>query len=123
MKIQPESLASTITDILGEYQEDVREVVDEAISETAKESQKELKSSGDFKGTSYKKSWKVKIEKKRITTSATLYNSKPGLTHLLEFGHVKQNGGRTRAFPHIAPVNDKVQSTVVKKIEEKIGEI
>lgn len=123
MKIQPESLASTINDLLDEYQEDVREVVDKAISETAKESQKELKSTGGFNGTAYKKSWRVKIEKQRITTSATLYNRKPGLTHLLEFGHVKQNGGRTRAFPHIAPVNDKVQSTVVKKIEERIGEI
>ena len=119
--IQPASFASEISEILSQYDEDVREVVDQSITEVAKDAQKTLRQSGDFGGTGkYKKSWATKIEKKRIYTAATVYNKKPGLTHLLEFGHVKQNGGRTRAFPHIAPVNDKVESEVIKKIEEKL---
>lgn len=121
MQIQPASFAAAINDILDDYDKDVREVVNQSIAEVAKDAQKALKKSGDFRGSGkYKKSWAVKIEKKRIYTNATVYNKKPGLTHLLEFGHVKQNGGRTRAFPHIAPVNDEVQSEVIKKIEEKL---
>lgn len=119
--IQPGKFASAISEILSDYDKDVREVVDKSITEVAKDAQKTLKQSGDFRGSGkYKKSWAVKIEKKRIYTNATVYNKKPGLTHLLEFGHVKQNGGRTRAFPHIAPVNDKVQDEVIKKIEEAL---
>lgn len=119
--IQPGKFASAISEILGDYDKDVREVVDKSITEVAKDAQKKLKQSGDFRGSGkYKKSWAVRIEKKRIYTNATVYNKKPGLTHLLEFGHVKQNGGRTRAFPHIAPVNDEVQDEVIKKIEEAL---
>lgn len=119
--IQPASFASAISEILSQYDDDVREIVDASITEVARDAQKKLKKSGSFGGTGeYKKSWAVKIEKKRIYTNATVYNKKPGLTHLLEFGHVKQNGGRTRAFPHIAPVNDAVQDEVIKHIEEKL---
>ena len=124
MKIRPAELQSAVDEILKEYSDDISEVVNASIAEVAKIGAKVLKTAGTFKGTGkYKKSWSVKIEKKRITTSATVYNKKPGLTHLLEFGHVKQDGGRTKAFEHIAPVNDKVQSEVINKIEEKIYDL
>lgn len=121
--IQPAEFTQAINEILGDYSKDVREVVDKSITSVARDAQKELKTAGSFKGTTYKKSWAVRIEKKRIYTNATVYNRKPGLTHLLEFGHIKQNGGRTREFPHIAPVNDQVQSEVIKKIEENLNDI
>lgn len=121
--IQPAELASAINQILDEYQEDVDEVVTKSITEVAKDAAKELKSAGSFGGTGkFKKSWSVKIDKKRIYTEATVYNKKPGLTHLLEFGHAKQNGGRVDGFNFIAPVNEKVQTEVVKKIEEKLND-
>ncbi len=118
--IQPVQFAETVREMLNEYGHEVNEVVEESIEEVAKDAQKTLKKSGTFNGRDYKRSWAVKIEKKRIYSTATVYNRKPGLTHLLEFGHVKQNGGRTLAFPHIAPVNDQVQTEVVQKIEEKL---
>ena len=121
--IQPAELASTINQLLDEYQEDVDEAVTKSITEVAKDAAKTLKSAGSFGGTGkFKKSWSVKIEKKRLYTEGTVYNKKPGLTHLLEFGHAKQNGGRTKAFDFIAPVNEKVQTEVVRKIEEKLND-
>ena len=122
-KIQPADLTSAINQILDEYKGDVSEVVEKSITEVAKDTAKVMKTAGSFGGTGkFKKSWSVKIEKKRLYTEGTVYNKKPGLTHLLEFGHVKQNGGRVDGFNFIAPVNDKVQTEVVKKIEEKLND-
>lgn len=125
LTIQPDSLQSAISEILDEYQEDVREAVDASIVEVAKSGAKVLKTAGTFGGSGkYKKSWASKIEKTRIDTTATLYNKMPGLPHLLEFGHLDKFGRRVaRPYPHIAPVNEEVQSDVVKKIEEKISKL
>lgn len=121
--IQPAELASSISSILEDYKGDVDKIVGEAITDVAKATVKTMKTAGTFGGTGkFKKSWSVRIEKKRLYTDATVYNKKPGLTHLLEFGHVKQNGGRTKAFDFIAPVNDKVQTDVIERIEEKLND-
>lgn len=121
--IQPAELASSISSILEDYKGDVDKIVGEAITDVAKATVKTMKTAGTFGGTGkFKKSWSVRIEKKRLYTDATVYNKKPGLTHLLEFGHAKQNGGRTKAFDFIAPVNDKVQTDVIERIEEKLND-
>ena len=42
------------------------------------------------------------------------------LTHLLEKGHAKVNGGRVRARVHIRPVETKGISTFMKMLKNKI---
>ena len=81
-----------------------------------------MRAAGSFGGTGkYRKGWKTKVEESRLSIEGTVYNgAAPGLTHLLEFGHVKQNGGRTRAFPHIAEVNDKAQEEFEKELIAKL---
>lgn len=122
MKIQPEQFADAVNKILQDYGDEARETMEEIVTTTAKEAAKKMKSSGSFggKGT-YKKGWKAKIEKSRLSVEAVVYNPKQYyLTHLLEFSHAKQNGGRTRAFTHIEPVNDWTQEEVVSKLEVKL---
>lgn len=121
--IKSDQLAAAVNNILLEYGDEAKEILEDTISKTAKDATKQLKTAGSFGGTGkYKKGWSSRIEKKRVAVEAVVYNSAaPGLAHLLEFGHAKQNGGRTQEFVHIAPINDQVQEDVVRRLEERLG--
>ena len=95
-----------------------------AVEETADWAVKQLHKKGDFKGTKYKKAWTKKIVQTRLATQAIVHNKKEyRLTHLLEFGHAKQNGGRTREFPHIAPVAQEAEKIFIERIKANISGI
>lgn len=121
--IKAEALTAAVNDILKEYGDDAKEIIEETITDVAREAAKNVKTNATgFNGTGkYAKGWKSKIEKKRATVNAVVYNaSLPGLAHLLEFGHAKQNGGRTAAYPHIAAVNDWAQDEALNRLKEKL---
>ena len=118
-----------VNSLLQEYGAEAVEAVSEATIETANEAKDKLKTAGNFKGTKYRGSWDAKkqglkssaISGSRVFESAVVYNKKHyRLTHLLEFGHAKQGGGRVQAFEHIAPVNDWAQEDVVERLERKL---
>lgn len=63
------------------------------------------------RGGKYARGWKVKKQARGTLVSYVVYNGRyPGLTHLLENGHVTKNQygtwGRVRAIKHIAPAAD-----------------
>jgi hypothetical protein len=119
--VTPDQLAAVVSDILSEYGDECADVLEDSIKTVTKKAQSELKGAGSFGGTGkYRKGWKTKIEKTRISVDAVVYNATPGLTHLLENGHALANGGRSRAFPHIAPVNDEAQTEVIELLERKL---
>ena len=78
----------------------------------AKDAVKRLKETSPYDNTKnpkkghYRDNWTAKKTTASIGSVVwTVYNDKTyRLTHLLEHGHAKQNGGRTKAIPHIAPV-------------------
>ena len=77
------------------------------------------------KSTGYARSWKFKkIRSRTGAIESKVYNEQGQLTHLLEYGHpIMQNGtkvGQARAFPHIEPVNQFVQSELPRKFTEKM---
>ena len=114
-------LSKEIKDILEEYGEEVSDAMKEIVPKVAKDAVKKLRSDSPKNSGGYARGWTQKTEKGNFTISSTVYNSKkPGLPHLLEYGHAKRGGGRTRPIQHIAPVNDWVAEEVVRKIEEEL---
>ena len=115
------NFSSAVSQILSEYGEDVRFAVNDTVQAVAEQATAELKGAGDFKGVKYRRSWSNEIKQRPGYTDATVFNKKHyRLTHLLEFGHAKQNGGRTRAFAHIAPVNDKIGDMFEKELKARL---
>jgi hypothetical protein len=120
--IKPEQLEEEIMKYLQDYEENIEDDVKETTDTITKQAVQELKkTSPRGKGTRknpYYKSWtkqKGKVSNGKYTVkihNKTNYQ----LTHLLEFGHATRNGGRTKAEPHIRPVEEKYN----KLYEEKI---
>ena len=109
---------------LNDYSDVAREAMFDAVSDVMKESADKLHEAGSFKGKKYRRSWTQDVERTNVSVSGVTYNAKHyRLTHLLEYGHAKQNGGRTRAFEHIAPVNDWAQETVQDRFEDYLDEL
>lgn len=116
-------------DILDAYKDATEEDVKEAVQKVSKECVQELKNarpagSGKYHSwNEYSSGWTIMQTKrdKREHISATVHNSKHyQLTHLLEKGHAKVNGGRTRAFPHIAPVAEKAEENLFNTIKGEV---
>ena len=122
-KINPNDLTLTISAMLSEYADGVIDDVKEAVDDVAKEAQKIVKSKAPVKTGKYKRSIKVKTSYESLTElRKTIYsNGNSGLTHLLENGHAKVNGGRTRAFPHWKYGDEYIKKELPKRIQKKIG--
>lgn len=128
--IKPDQLAKEIEQALADFAGVTEEACDKGVSETANEAVQALRNahpagSGDYGSWDkrYNKGWKVMQTKtdKRYHRKATIHNATDyQLTHLLEKGHALVGGGRTQAFPHIAPVADKCEDELVQNIRKYI---
>lgn len=127
--VKPDNLAKAFMDILEDFRDATEDQVAYALQETAEDCKSELQNatpSGAGKYSSwdkYNKGWnrtKITVQK-HGKYSISVHNKKsPGLTHLLENGHALRGGGRARAFPHIAPVNDKAERKLLENIKKAI---
>ena len=129
------NLAEAVMDYLQEEIEDIEEDVKEVTDELTKQAVQELKQSSKakFKGTGgYAKSWKRQIinpwSRKKYSKYLTnrryvvrIHNKDYYmLTHLLEFGHATRGGGRTKAVPHIRPIEEKYNKMYETRITTAI---
>ena len=107
--VSTDGLADAVMEELTEYSKLADETMRKAVKDAGKTVKDSIKESAPTKSGKYAKSWSVKNTK--VTSHAlevTVYSkNRYQLAHLLEHGHAKRNGGRTRAIVHIAPAEQK----------------
>ena len=128
-RVKVDDLAANCFRIISDFAGATDEVVAESVTETSKEVLQELHNANPPGGgeygswNEYNSTWKSK--KLRFGSGlymVTVHNAENyRLTHLLEKGHAKRGGGRTRAFPHIAPAEEHAETILVDKVKSKIG--
>lgn len=117
------SLEQQLSDVLVLYSQEVTEQIKQDTETVAKETRQRIKESGNFKNRTgkYRRGWKVK----KAFESANevrfrVYNTRYQLTHLLEKGHAKKDGGRVRAYPHIRPAELWAQKEFVNLVKKAV---
>ena len=117
-----ESLGKEVEKLFKEYGDQVNEILEEEIKSVSKETANRLKKTSPKNSGDYAKGWKAKFEKTRLGPAAVIFNSTHAwLVHLLEHGHAKRSGGRTKAEPHVKPAEDWAEKELVKKVKERLS--
>lgn len=121
--IKVDSLAKEIAKALEDYSDDISELVEDTANEVGKEAVDEIKQTSPKKRGSYAKGWALKKDKLGKNEYSVKIHNKTDyqLTHLLEFGHATRNGKRTKAIPHIRPVEEKYSEKYERELKRKIG--
>lgn len=121
-KIKASDLQAAVSQILEDFADDVTRITKKDVDEVTTAALKEVKSHAPVNTGAYKKSLKKTTAYESTTEKRNVIYSKgqSGLTHLLENGHAKQNGGRTRAFPHFKYGQDLIDEQLLKKIKDDI---
>ena len=103
-----DGLADAVMEELTEYNKLAEETMKKAVIKAGQTVRKEIQAGAPERSGKYAKSWRTKKtrESSRVLEVTVYSPSRYMLAHLLEHGHAKRNGGRTRAFPHIAPAEE-----------------
>lgn len=120
-----ERLGNEIEKIVAKYVEDATTDAKDLAKAFAKKGERAVSREASGKGwgehTGYAQGWTSTVEEDRFSAVGIIHNQKtPGLAHLLEKGHALRNGGRSKAYPHIAPVEEKLIEEYTKALEETL---
>lgn len=121
-RVRIDQMAHVIMEGLQEYADLATDDLKKAVKKAGDEAKKDVQAGAPVKSGKYKKSWTVKTTKENSNSLELTVHSRNRyqLAHLLEFGHAKRNGGRTRAFPHIAPAEAKAAELLEKEVEKAL---
>ena len=123
MSVSVEQMADEIAKMLTEYETAIVKNVDTSGKAVADKGAKQLRKTSHKRTGKYAKSWGVTREEGAFGENAKyiIHNKKHyRVAHLLEHGHVMANGKRTKAIPHIKPVEEQVIREYEKKVREAI---
>lgn len=118
-RIKVDELARVVMEGLQEYADLATENMKAAVKKAGNEAKKDIQTNATEDTGAYKKSWAVKTTKETSNAMEVTVHSRNRyqLAHLLEFGHAKRGGGRTRAFPHIAPAEQRAAELLEREVE------
>ena len=105
-----------------EYARLAADDVKKAVKKAGTQARKDIQENAPVKTGAYAKSWAAKTTKETANAMEIVVYSRNRyqLVHLLEFGHALRKGGRTRAFPHIAPAEERAAQTLEREVEKAL---
>ena len=120
--VKIDQLADAVMKGLEDYAKLAADDLKADVQKAGKTVKQQIESTAPRKTGKYAKSWAVKKTKETSDSIQLVVHSKNRyqLTHLLEHGHAKRGGGRTRAFPHIAPAEQAGIEQLTRDIERDL---
>lgn len=117
-KVKIDKLADEVSKILKDYADVTNDGVKKAVRKSSRQVKSDIQAGAPSKSGDYKNSWATKkVSESSNSLVITVYSkNRYQLAHLLEHGHAKRGGGRTRAISHIAPA----EAAGIKLLEEEI---
>lgn len=121
--IGPDGLSDAVQAALEEYGDLAKEVTRDTVRKVAKTCRQEIRAASPRKTERYAKGWRIsETVSPNGDVSETVYNSAaPNLTHLLENGHAKVNGGRVEGKAHIAPAERQAEANLLEGLERELS--
>lgn len=118
-KVKIDQMAHVILEGLQEYADLASNELKMAVKKAGEAARTDIQNSAPVKTGAYRKSWAVKITRETSNAMEVVVHSRNRyqLAHLLEFGHAKRGGGRTKAIPHIAPAEEHAAELLEKEVE------
>lgn len=123
--VSPDEFADALDKILSQQMNSKRDKADEVITKGTRKIANDIRSNARAFGwgdhTDYPKDWKAQADKYSITqlSHVVYHKTKPGLPHLLEFGHyINKSAKRTKAYPHVAPAYNNNAPEIFAKLSE-----
>ena len=107
-RVSIDQMASAIMEGLQDYADLATDDLKAAVKKAGTTVRKQIQTTAPSDTGKYAKSWSVKNTKETSNSlEVTVYSkNRYQLAHLLEYGHAKRGGGRTKAQPHIAPAEE-----------------
>lgn len=123
-KVKVEDLAREVMKEMQAYVDLATEEMKKVVKETADLVKKEASARAPKKTGKYAKSFATqKTKENSCVLEYVVWSPKDyRRVHLLEYGHAKRGGGRTRAFPHMEPAEkigkEKLENDIAAILEK-----
>ncbi len=121
--VSVDDMAKAIMDGLEEYADLTTDNLKKCVKEASASVRKDIQENAPKRTGNYKKSWATKTVYENSNSLDMIVYSKNRyqLAHLLEHGHALKAGGRTQAYPHILPAEQRGIKEFEDKVKKSLG--